>query len=245
MVAVVGIAGVVAVFVAVLSMAEGFRTTMANTGSPDTAIVMRSGADSEMVSALSLEDVRLIGDAAGVLRGAQGPVASGELFVIVDLNKRSTNTTANVPLRGVGPQRLRGPPERAHRRGPAVRDRAERADCRAGRRGPVLRDRDRADAQVRAERVDRRRRLRRGRHVLGLRAVVRRRRAAAGLPAGHDVPDRVRQARVGRGVHQVQGRVDDRSQAQPEGAARNRLLRRAVADGVGAHHVTRLRASRS
>jgi len=103
MVAVVGIAGVVAVFVAVLSMAEGFRTTMANTGSPDTAIVMRSGADSEMVSALSLEDVRLIGDAAGVLRGAQGPVASGELFVIVDLNKRSTNTTANVPLRGVGP----------------------------------------------------------------------------------------------------------------------------------------------
>jgi putative ABC transport system permease protein len=103
MVAVVGIAGVVAVFVAVLSMAEGFRTTMANTGSPDTAIVLRSGADSEMVSALSLEDVRLIGDAAGVLRGAQGPVASGELFVIVDLNKRSTNTTANVPLRGVGP----------------------------------------------------------------------------------------------------------------------------------------------
>ena len=103
MVAVVGIAGVVAVFVAVLSMAEGFRTTMSNTGSPDTAIVMRSGADSEMVSALSLEDVRLIGDAAGVLRGAQGPVASGELFVIVDLNKRSTNTTANVPLRGVGP----------------------------------------------------------------------------------------------------------------------------------------------
>ncbi len=103
LVAVVGIAGVVAVFVAVLSMAEGFRTTMANTGSPDTAVVMRSGADSEMVSALSLEDVRLIGDAAGVLRGAQGPVASGELFVIVDLNKRSTNTTANVPLRGVGP----------------------------------------------------------------------------------------------------------------------------------------------
>jgi putative ABC transport system permease protein len=102
-VAVVGIAGVVAVFVAVLSMAEGFRQTMATTGSPDTAIVLRAGADSEMVSGLALEDVRIIADAAGVRRNEQGPVASAELFVIVDLPKKSTNTTANVPLRGVGP----------------------------------------------------------------------------------------------------------------------------------------------
>ena len=101
-VAVVGIAGVVAVFVAVLSMAEGFRKTMATTGSPDTAIVMRSGADSEMVSILTLDDLRIVGDAVGVRRGEHGPLVSGELFVIVDLAKRSSNTTANVPLRGVG-----------------------------------------------------------------------------------------------------------------------------------------------
>lgn len=103
LVAVVGIAGVVAVFVAVLSMAEGFRKTMATTGSPDTAIVMRAGADSEMVSILGREDVRIISDAPGVRRGERGPVASAELFVIVDLLKRSSGTTANVPLRGVGP----------------------------------------------------------------------------------------------------------------------------------------------
>jgi len=102
LVAVVGIAGVVAVVVAVLSMAEGFKKTMASTGSPDTAIVMRSGADSEMMSILSREDVRVVSDAPGVRRGPNGPIASGELFVIVDLPKRSTNTTANVPLRGVG-----------------------------------------------------------------------------------------------------------------------------------------------
>jgi putative ABC transport system permease protein len=101
-VSVVGIAGVVAVFVAVLSMAEGFRKTMATTGSPDTAIVMRSGADSEMVSILTLDDLRIVGDAVGVRRGEKGPFVSGELFVIVDLAKRSSNTTANVPLRGVG-----------------------------------------------------------------------------------------------------------------------------------------------
>lgn len=100
-VAVVGIAGVVAVFIGVLSIAEGFRRTMATTGSPDTAIVMRSGSDSEMVSILTRDDVRIIEDAPGVLRTDAGALASAELFVIVDLLKRSNNLTANVPMRGV------------------------------------------------------------------------------------------------------------------------------------------------
>jgi putative ABC transport system permease protein len=103
-VAVVGVTGVVAVFVAVLSMAEGFRATMANTGSNDTVMVMRSGSDSEMTSILTRDDTRVVGDAPGIRRTAEGPVASAELFVIVDLPKRSTNTTANVSLRGVQSQ---------------------------------------------------------------------------------------------------------------------------------------------
>jgi putative ABC transport system permease protein len=103
LVAVVGVAGVVAVFIAVLSMAEGFRATMQSTGSPDAAVVMRAGSDSEMVSVLSHDDVRIISDTAGLRRGANGPLASGELFVIVDLLKRSTGMVVNVPLRGVGP----------------------------------------------------------------------------------------------------------------------------------------------
>jgi putative ABC transport system permease protein len=103
-VAVVGVTGVVAVFVAVLSMAEGFRATMANTGSADSVMVMRSGADSEMTSLLMREDTRVVSDAPGIRRTSDGPVVSAELFVIVDLPKRSTNTVANVPLRGVQAQ---------------------------------------------------------------------------------------------------------------------------------------------
>jgi putative ABC transport system permease protein len=99
--AVCGIAGVVAVLVGVLSIAEGFRRTMAASGSPDSAIVLRSGADSEMVSGLTHEDTRVIADAAGIARTADGPLASAELFVIINLPKRSTGTDANVPLRGV------------------------------------------------------------------------------------------------------------------------------------------------
>lgn len=102
-VAVVGIAGVVIVFVAVLSIAEGFRKTLVTAGSDDTAIVMRAGSDTELTSGLALEETRIIADAPGVLRHATGAVASAELLVLVDLNKKGMGTPANVPLRGVQP----------------------------------------------------------------------------------------------------------------------------------------------
>jgi putative ABC transport system permease protein len=99
--AVIGIAGVVAVLVGVLSIAVGFRKTMTASGAPDAAIVLRSGADSEMVSGLLRENTRVIADAPGLARSDKGPLASAELFVIINLPKRSTGTDANVPLRGV------------------------------------------------------------------------------------------------------------------------------------------------
>lgn len=100
-VAAVGIAGVVAVFVAVLSMAEGFRATLASTGTPETVIVLRAGADAEMTSIMTQDDARVIENAPGIARDQGGPLASGELLVIVDVPKRSTGSAANVPLRGV------------------------------------------------------------------------------------------------------------------------------------------------
>jgi putative ABC transport system permease protein len=56
-----------------------------------------------MTSGLTHDDTRLIADAPGIARNAQGPLASAELFVIINLPKRSTGTDANVPFRGVGP----------------------------------------------------------------------------------------------------------------------------------------------
>ena len=96
-----GVAGVVAVFIGVLSIAAGFRRAMAASGSADSAVVLRSGADSEMVSGFGREETRLIADAPGVARNARGPLASAELFVIINLPKRSTGTDTNIPLRGV------------------------------------------------------------------------------------------------------------------------------------------------
>ena len=100
-VAVVGIAGVVVVLVAVLSIGEGFKAAMVNAGHTDRAIVMRSGADSEMSSGLSGPETELIKQAPGIQRNGSTPAASAEMFVVIDVKRRSSNTDANVPLRGV------------------------------------------------------------------------------------------------------------------------------------------------
>src|SRR5689334_19701545 len=73
-----GVAGVVAVFIGVLSIAAGFRRAMAASGAPDAVVVLRSGADSEMVSGFGRDETRLIADAPGLARNARGPLASAE-----------------------------------------------------------------------------------------------------------------------------------------------------------------------
>ena len=103
-VAIVGIAGVVVVFVSVLSIAAGFAAAMQGSGSPNLALVMRSGADSEMTSGLGGADVDIIKQAPGLRRTGQSALASAELYVIIDLPKRSTpDAPANVPMRGIEP----------------------------------------------------------------------------------------------------------------------------------------------
>ena len=99
--AAVGIAGVVGVLVGVLAIAQGFKRAMTVSGAPDVAVVLRSGADSEMTSGLDRQAVRTISDAPGILRNGSAPISSAELFVIINLPKRTTGSDANVPLRGV------------------------------------------------------------------------------------------------------------------------------------------------
>jgi putative ABC transport system permease protein len=105
-VAVFGVAAVVGVFAAVLSMATGFQRTMQAAGAEDVAIVLRAGATGELSSGLNQENVNVIADAPGVARDETGePLASAELFVIVDIPlKGDPDSSANVPLRGVQPQ---------------------------------------------------------------------------------------------------------------------------------------------
>jgi len=105
--AMLGIAGVVAVLVGVLSIAQGVLKTMQNSAEDKNAIVLRSGSDTEMMSGLGGEDTRIISEAPGIARDASGALASPELFVIINLPMRTTGTDANVPMRGVKAQALK------------------------------------------------------------------------------------------------------------------------------------------
>ena len=100
-VAVIGVGAVVMVFAAVLSMATGFERTMLAAGADDTAVILRSGSTAELNSGLSNEQALIIANAPGVLKDGDRAVVSAELYVIVDLKKKATDSEANVPFRGV------------------------------------------------------------------------------------------------------------------------------------------------
>jgi putative ABC transport system permease protein len=105
-VAVLGIAGTVAVFVAMLSLARGFKVALTSSGLPQNAIVQQTGADSEMTSAIEIGAVRVVEDAPLVARRGYEPLVSAEVVVLAALPMRGTTSDANVQMRGVSPRVL-------------------------------------------------------------------------------------------------------------------------------------------
>ncbi len=105
LVAVAGIGGVVLVLVGILSIANGFRAALVDGTAPENVIVMRASATSELDSGLNADQVKVIAEAPGIARNASdAALASAELFVVVDVPRKSTGTDSNVPLRGVAPE---------------------------------------------------------------------------------------------------------------------------------------------
>jgi putative ABC transport system permease protein len=101
LVALLGVMGVVTVVIGVLSINEGFRAVLQGSGADDVVVVLRGGATSEMTSGFGQAETRVIADAEQVARDGSRPIASSELYVIVDVPMKSTGTAAYVPLRGV------------------------------------------------------------------------------------------------------------------------------------------------
>jgi putative ABC transport system permease protein len=100
-VAVLGIAGTVGVFIAMLALAKGFHTTLVASGSPDNALIMRAGATTEMIGSITLDQVRIVQDAPGVARDGNNPLITPEVVVIAPFPLITTGTDANVQVRGV------------------------------------------------------------------------------------------------------------------------------------------------
>jgi putative ABC transport system permease protein len=105
-VAVIGIAGTVGVFIAMLALARGFQATLISSGLPENAIVQRAGSTSEMGSMVTIDEVRVIEDASQVARDGSTALVSPEVVVIANIPMRATGTEANVQMRGVTPRVL-------------------------------------------------------------------------------------------------------------------------------------------
>ena len=98
-----GVGVVVAVFIAMLALANGFAAALASTGSPDNILVLRRGANSELVSGISRDDARTIMASPHIAVGSDGrPLASPEVFVAINIHRLGdTLSMANVVARGV------------------------------------------------------------------------------------------------------------------------------------------------
>jgi putative ABC transport system permease protein len=105
LVIVIGLAGVVAVFTALLAMAVGFETTLKAAGRADVAMVMRGGSDAELNSGLDRDAADLIKQAPGVRIGSDGrPIGSAEMVIIAELLRKGDDKSAsNITVRGVEP----------------------------------------------------------------------------------------------------------------------------------------------
>jgi putative ABC transport system permease protein len=106
-VAVLGIAGTVGVFVAMLSLARGFKATVVGSGSAENALIRRAGATGEIDGSVPLEQVRVIQDAPGIARDGDQPLVSPEVVVIAAFPLKATGTDANVQVRGVSSNALK------------------------------------------------------------------------------------------------------------------------------------------
>jgi putative ABC transport system permease protein len=102
LVIVIGIAGVVGVLVALLSMSSGLKQTLGGSGRDDMAVITRGGSQGELSSFLTIASMTLIKQDRAIARGNDGlPLASGELIVITEVPRPGQSTGANVTLRGV------------------------------------------------------------------------------------------------------------------------------------------------
>ena len=99
-----GIGLTVAIYIGALALASGFRASLVTTGSPDNALVLRKGADSEISSGISLDHSNIIKALPAVAVGPDGrPRASAEMVIVVNKDRLGQRGSSNLMLRGVDP----------------------------------------------------------------------------------------------------------------------------------------------
>jgi putative ABC transport system permease protein len=100
----IGVGLTVSIFIGALALAAGFKAALVSTGSPDNAIVLRKGADSEISSGVSREAVNILRSYSEVKAGPDGrPLATADLVVVTNKDRLGLKGSSNVTVRGVDP----------------------------------------------------------------------------------------------------------------------------------------------
>ncbi|HEU4388282.1 MAG TPA: ABC transporter permease, partial [Blastocatellia bacterium] len=90
------VALVVAVFVALMSLANGLNKSLRASGDPNNVVVIRASSQTEIQSSVSKEAFQIIQTIPGIARNEQGkPVASAEVAVLVNLPRRGSGQPTN------------------------------------------------------------------------------------------------------------------------------------------------------
>ena len=213
---------------------EGFEKAMVNAGRPDRAIVMRRAPTPRCRAASAARKWTSSSRRAGIQKNGAVPVASAEMFVVVDVNRRTTNTGSNVPLRGVDSTLLAVRDEVKIVEGRMLNVRHQRSRGRPCGERAVHRAERRRHVQVRPDSVARGRHLRHGRHGGGNRDLVRRRACfRAHIRRGNSYQSVLAKLESAAVVRRVQGLAVAESAGRRAGQARVRLLPRAITDADG------------
>ena len=236
-VAVLGIAGTVAVFVAMLSLARGFKVALTSSGLPQNAIVQQTGADSEMTSAIEIAPcassrtrrwsharLRAAGQRGG--RGARGAADARH-------DARRQRPDARRLASACSPSATTCASSRGDSSRPASTSSSSAATPHAPMRASTLGK----TVQIGPGQVEDRRHLRRRRQRLRFGDLGGRQRRERRLPApAGNLPVGDREAAVGGRLHGVQNGARARSAGEAAGDARAGVLRVAVAAGDDADH---------
>jgi len=135
----IGIGLTVSIFIGALALAAGFRASLVTTGSPDNALVLRKGANSEISSGVTLDQVNILKSNPAVAVGPDGrPRASAEMVIVVNKERLGQKGSSNVMLRGVDAAAadLRGSSSATSRWSASSRPRARRSSPRSGATPP-------------------------------------------------------------------------------------------------------------
>jgi putative ABC transport system permease protein len=98
----IGIGLTIAVLLAAMSLAEGFRATQVATGSPDNLLILRKGADNEISSGIPVDAAAILRADPNVARAPDGrPLASFEMLTTTNLTRVGQAGSSNIRVRGI------------------------------------------------------------------------------------------------------------------------------------------------